>query len=138
MSNYPMLDLFWTMLEFFLWLLWLFLLFKIISDIFRSHDMSGWGKAGWMILVILLPFIGVLAYVIVRGHSMGRRDQEQAEKADAAFKQYVREAAAPSGAGAGSGGAPSRADELVKLADLRASGALTEEEFQQAKTKLLA
>ncbi|MBC3840181.1 SHOCT domain-containing protein [Streptacidiphilus sp. 4-A2] len=134
MSNYPLLNLFWTMLEFFLWILWLFLLFKIITDIFRDHSMSGWGKAGWLILVILLPFVGVLAYVIIRGGSMARRDREQVEQADAAFKQYVREAAGPTGANAAS----SHVDELGRLADLRTSGAISEEEFQRAKDKLLS
>jgi uncharacterized membrane protein YcjF (UPF0283 family) len=140
MSNYPLLDLFWTMFEFFIWILWFFLLFKIISDLFRSHDLSGWAKAGWMILVILLPFLGVLVYVIVRGHSMAQRDAEQAQKADEAFKKYVRDAAAPDGpAGSSATGAgPSRVDELARLAELKNSGALTEEEFQKAKDKLLA
>lgn len=146
MSNYPLLNIFWSMLEFFLWILWFFLLFKILTDVFRSHDLSGWAKAGWIVLVVLLPFLGVLLYVIVRGRSMGERDQQQAAKADAAFKQYVREASAGSdaeGPGAGGGAAtataaPNRVDELSRLADLRTSGALTEEEFQKAKEKLLA
>ncbi|MEY9844750.1 SHOCT domain-containing protein [Streptacidiphilus sp. MAP5-3] len=153
MSNYPLLNVFWTMLEFFLWILWFFLLFKVLTDIFRSHDMSGWGKAGWIIFVIVLPFLGILVYVIARGRSMGQRDAEQAQKADAAFKQYIREAAAPSGA-AGAGGAAGatgtggataasagassgHVDDLAKLVDLKNSGALTDEEFQRAKEKLL-
>ncbi|WP_329561515.1 SHOCT domain-containing protein [Kitasatospora sp. NBC_01266] len=131
MTNYPMLNLFWTMLEFFVWLLWLFLLFKVITDIFRSHDMSGWGKAGWMIVVILLPFLGVLLYVIFRGKAMAEHDREQARRADEATKQYIREAAQPTG------GSGSHVDELAKLADLKANGALTEEEYQRAKEKLL-
>ncbi|QMU77038.1 SHOCT domain-containing protein [Streptacidiphilus sp. PB12-B1b] len=132
MTNYPLLDIFWTMLELFLWILWFFLLFKVLADIFRSHDMSGWGKAGWIVLVIILPFLGVLLYVIFRGRSMGQRDLEQAQKADAAFKQYVRDAAGPSAAGAAG-----HVDELARLADLKASGAITEQEFQRAKDKLL-
>ncbi|WP_037606354.1 SHOCT domain-containing protein [Streptacidiphilus rugosus] len=134
MQNYPLLNVFWTMLEFFLWILWFFLLFKIITDIFRSHDMGGGAKAGWIIFVILLPFLGVLVYVIVRGRSMGERDIEQAQKADAAFKQYVRDAASTSGGGAGGG----HVDELAKLAELKSSGALSEEEYQKAKAKILA
>ncbi|MEV6979186.1 SHOCT domain-containing protein [Kitasatospora sp. NPDC093806] len=132
MDNYPLLNIFWTMLELFLWILWFFLLFKIITDIFRSHDMSGWAKAGWMVLVILLPLIGVLVYVIVRGKSMGQRDVEQARQSEAAFKQYIREAAGPSAGGGGS-----HVDDLAKLADLKASGAISEEEYQKAKDKLL-
>ena len=140
MSNYPLLNLFWTMLEFFLWILWFFLLFKILTDIFRSHDMSGWGKAGWIILVIILPFLGVLAYVIIRGRSMSERDLDQAKQNDAAFKQYIRQAAAPtdsppSAPSSGTGG--NSIDQLARLADLKASGALTDEEFQKAKDKLL-
>jgi hypothetical protein len=137
MTNYPLLNLFWTMLEFFLWILWFFLLFKILADIFRSHDMSGWAKAGWIVLVIILPFIGVLAYVIIRGRSMGLRDQEQAQKADAAFKQYIRDAAAPPTEGVPASTGTRHVEELSKLADLKANGALTEDEFQKAKDKLL-
>ncbi|WP_406194416.1 SHOCT domain-containing protein [Kitasatospora sp. NBC_01560] len=133
MDDYPLLNLFWTMLEFFLLVLWFFLLFKIIVDIFRSHDMGGWGKAGWMLFVILLPLLGVLVYVIVRGRSMGERDAEDAARADAAFKAYVKETAAESG-----GGGAGQTDQLAKLADLRSSGAISEEEFRKAKEKLLA
>ncbi|MFF2041523.1 SHOCT domain-containing protein [Kitasatospora sp. NPDC058170] len=136
MDDYPMLSLFWTMLEFFLFVLWFFLLFKIISDIFRSHDMGGWGKAGWVIFVIFLPFLGVFVYVIARGRSMGERDIEQARQADAAFKAYIKEAADTQPTGGG--GTGSHVDELAKLADLKNSGAISEEEFQKAKEKLLA
>lgn len=137
MSNYPMLNVFWTMLEFFLWILWFFLLFKILTDIFRSHDMKGWVKALWIIFVIVLPFLGVLVYVIVRGHGMNQRDVEQAQQADAAFKKYIRDAAGSPGAGdgAGKGG---HVDELAKLAQLHSSGSLSDEEYQKAKDKLLA
>ncbi|MDH6143479.1 hypothetical protein P3T35_005514 [Kitasatospora sp. GP30] len=134
MHNYPLLNLFWTMLEFFLWIVWLFLLFKVITDIFRSHDLRGWGKAGWVFFVIIVPFLGVLVYLIARGHSMGERDVEQAKRSEADFQAYIRDAA---GTGAG-GGAPSHADQLAKLADLKSSGAITEEEYQKAKEKLLA
>ncbi|WP_380284476.1 SHOCT domain-containing protein [Kitasatospora purpeofusca] len=139
MDNYPLLNIFWTMLELFLWILWFFLLFKIITDIFRSHDMGGWAKAGWMILVILLPLIGVLVYVIARGRGMGERDIAQAQKADAAFKAYIRDAAGTE-PGEGAGAAPpgrSHVEDLAKLADLKASGAISEEEYQKAKDKLL-
>lgn len=134
MSDYPALNLFWTMLWFFLWVMWLFLLFRVVSDIFRSRDLGGWSKAAWMVLCIILPFLGVLAYVVLRGHSMQNRDVEQAQQADAAFKKYVRDAAATPGAG---GSAGDHVAELSKLADLKAGGALTEAEFQKAKDKLL-
>ncbi|BFV60687.1 SHOCT domain-containing protein [Kitasatospora sp. CMC57] len=130
MDDYPLLNLFWTMMWLFLWVLWFFLLFRIITDIFRSHDMGGWGKAGWTLFVIVLPFLGVLVYLIARGDSMGRRDLEEAQRADAAFKEYIRSAA--------DGGTPNRTDELAKLADLNARGALSDEEFQKAKGRLLA
>ncbi|WP_327281708.1 MULTISPECIES: SHOCT domain-containing protein [unclassified Streptomyces] len=131
MDDYPALNVFWSMFWFFIWIMWLFLLFKIITDIFRDHEMSGWGKAGWLIFVILLPFLGVFVYVIARGKGMTQRDVKAAKQNEAAFQDYIRQTAGTEPAG-GSG-----ADELAKLADLKARGAITEEEFQQAKTKLL-
>ena len=127
--DYPFLGLFWTMLVFFLWIAWFFLLFRVIFDIFRSHDLSGWGKALWAIFVIVLPFLGVFVYVIARGDSMTDRDVADAQAQDAAFKSYVQEAA-------GSGGGT--AEELSKLAGLKAQGVLTDAEFEQQKAKLLA
>ncbi|MGW4380690.1 SHOCT domain-containing protein [Kitasatospora sp. NPDC004531] len=137
--DYPLLNIFWTMLELFLWILWFFLLFKIITDIFRSQDMGGGAKAGWTVLVILLPFLGVLVYLIVRGGSMHERDIAQAKQADAALQDYIRRAAGtapPQGASAGA--ATGHVDDLARLAELRNSGALSEEEYQRAKDKLLA
>jgi Short C-terminal domain/Phospholipase_D-nuclease N-terminal len=129
--NYPLLDVFWTMLEFFLWIMWFFLLFRVIADVFRNHESSGWNKALWLVLVLVLPFLGVLIYVIVHGRDMGRRDQARAERQQQAFQDYVRKAAGPGGGG-------SSADELSKLAELKDKGAITEAEYQQAKTKILA
>jgi ABC-type transport system involved in multi-copper enzyme maturation permease subunit len=129
--NYPLLNVFWTMLEFFLWVLWFFLLFRIISDIFRNHDSSGWTKALWLIFVIILPFLGVLIYVIVNGSSMSKRDIAQAQQREEAAQAYVRQAVGTTGGG-------SHADDLAKLADLKEKGAITEAEFQQAKAKILA
>ncbi|MFE6857026.1 SHOCT domain-containing protein, partial [Streptomyces sp. NPDC057674] len=80
MDDYPLLNLFWTMLWFFLWIMWLFLLFKVIGDIFRDHSLNGWAKAGWLILCIVLPYLGVLIYVIARGKSMGERDVKRAKE----------------------------------------------------------
>ena len=127
--DYPFLGLFWTMLVFFLWIAWFFLLFRVIVDVFRSHDLGGWGKALWAIFVIVLPFLGVFVYVIARGDSMTDRDVADAQAQDAAFKSYVQEAA-------GSGGGT--AEELSKLAGLKAQGVLTDAEFEQQKAKLLA
>ncbi|MFJ6409812.1 SHOCT domain-containing protein [Streptomyces hydrogenans] len=134
MDDYPLLNVFWTMMWFFLWIMWLFLLFKVISDIFRDHEMGGWGKAGWLIFCILLPYLGVLVYVIARGKGMGRRDAQQAKDAEARFQEYIRQTAGTQAAASG----PTASDELARLADLKAKGAISEEEFQQAKAKVLA
>jgi hypothetical protein len=115
------------MLWFFLWILWFFLLFRIILDIFRSKDLGGWGKAGWLIFVIILPFLGVFIYLIARGSKMTQRDVEDAQARDQAMRAYVRDAAAEG----------STADELAKLADLRERGVISEGEFQQSKAKVL-
>ncbi len=125
--QYPLLSAFLTMMWFFLWILWLFLLFWIIFDIFRSRDLSGWAKALWLIFIIVLPFLGVLVYLIVRGSSMHERQARDAQAQDEAFKAYVKDAA-----GGGS------ADELAKLADLRDRGVISDAEFQAGKAKILA
>jgi len=128
MSSYPLLNAFWTMLWFFLWILWFFLLFRVILDIFRSKDLGGWGKAGWLIFVIILPFLGVFIYLIARGGKMTQRDEEDAQARDQAMRAYVRDAAQES----------SPADELAKLADLRERGVISDAEFQQSKAKVLS
>jgi len=123
----PLLDLFWTLLWFFLFIAWIWLLISIFADIFRS-EMSGWGKAGWVLFVIIVPILGVLVYLIAHGGDMQNRAmQAQAEKV-AAQNAYIQEAA---GSGASS------ADELDKLANLHRQGALTDQEFQAQKAKLL-
>ena len=128
-QDYPLLNLFWTMLWLFLWVLWFFLLFRVIVDIFRSHDLSGWGKALWLIFVIIVPFLGVFVYVIVRGSSMGQRDARQAQEADAATRSYIQSAA---------GTSTSTAEELTKLAGLRDQGVITDAEFAAQKAKLVS
>ncbi len=112
---------------FFLWMLWIFLLVRIIMDIFRSRDLSGWGKGGWLAFVIILPFLGVFVYLIARGHKMAERDVAQAQAQDRAFRAYVQEAVHGT----------STAGELAKLADLRDHGVLNEAEFQQEKEQIL-
>ena len=92
--SYPLLGAFWTMLWLFLWIIWIFILFRVILDIFRSQDLGGWGKAGWLIFVIVLPFLGVFVYVIARGKEMGQRDVQDAQAHDQQFRAYVQEAAA--------------------------------------------
>ncbi|MFF0431325.1 SHOCT domain-containing protein [Streptomyces sp. NPDC004327] len=133
MNDYPLLDLFLTMLWFFLWIMWLFLLFKVFADIFRDDEMSGWGKAGWVIFCIVLPFLGVLVYLIARGKSMTQRDVKQAKETEAAFQDYIRKTAGTTGGGEGGSAA-----ELARLAELRDRGAITPEEFEKAKAKVLA
>ena len=130
--DYPLLNLFLTMLYFFLWIAWPFLLFRIILDIFRSHDLGGWGKAGWTILILFVPFLGVLIYVIARGSSMQERDMQQARDSKQAMDRYITETA--------KGAAPSTSpvDELTKLADLHKSGAINDDEFAAMKAKVLA
>jgi hypothetical protein len=128
--DYPLLGLFWTMLWIFLWVAWIFLLIRVFGDIFRSHDMSGWAKALWSIFIIFLPFLGVLIYLIARGGSMQQRDIDVARQQEQAFRSYVQETAAAGGA--------STADELSKLADLRAKGVLSDAEFEAQKARLLA
>ncbi|WP_318210298.1 MULTISPECIES: SHOCT domain-containing protein [unclassified Streptomyces] len=131
MDDYPLLNLFWTMLWFFLWIMWLFLLFKVISDIFRDQSLNGWAKAGWLLFCIVLPYLGVLVYVIARGKSMGERDMKRARESEAALQDYIRRTAAKEGGG-------SATDELARLAELKDKGAITPEEFEKAKAKVLA
>jgi uncharacterized membrane protein len=126
--DYPILGLFWTMLMIFLWVAWLMLLFHIIFDIFRSDDLSGFGKAGWMLLVLVVPLLGVLIYLIARGDSMTKRQIESAQAQQAQFDDYVRSVSSSSSA----------ADEIAKLGELKASGVITDEEFAAQKAKLLA
>jgi phosphoglycerol transferase MdoB-like AlkP superfamily enzyme len=129
--DYPLLGLIWTMFILFLWVAWLFLLFRVFADIFRAHDMGGVAKALWCVFVILAPFLGTFVYLIARGRSMAERDAEQARQSEEAFRSYVQNAAA-----ADSG--QSAADELTKLAGLKQSGVITEVEFEAQKAKLLA
>ena len=131
--DYPLLNLFWTMLYFFLWIAWLFLLFRIIFDIFRSRDLGGWGKAGWMILVFILPWLGALIYLIARGGSMHERDAQQARDSQAAMDAYISDRVKEVRSSA-----TSPVDELAKLADLHKSGAISDEEFATMKAKVLA
>jgi hypothetical protein len=126
--DYPVLGVFWSIFVFFLWIMWFFLLFRVIADIFRSDDLGGWAKAAWLIFVLVVPFLGVFVYVIARGDEMGRRDLAQAQARDQAFQSYVRETA-------GTGGS---VDQLAKLADLRDRGVINDAEFEQQKAKLLS
>jgi hypothetical protein len=129
MNDYPLLNLFWTMLWFFLFVAWIYLLIVIITDIFRSDDMSGWAKALWVLFILIIPFLGVLIYLIARGDKMSARAAADHKRQDQQFREYVRDAAASSGT--------STADELTKLAALRDAGTITADEFEAQKAKLL-
>jgi hypothetical protein len=126
--NYPILNLIWTMFVFFVFILWIWLLIAVFVDIFRSHDLGGGAKAAWVLFVIILPFLGVLVYLIARGGKMHERAAEQAAQQQKAFDSYVKQAA----------GSGSNVDQLAKLADLKQSGAITDAEFEAQKAKLLA
>ena len=129
--HYPLLDAFLTMLWFFLWVLWIWLVVMILFDIFRSHDLGGWAKAAWVVFVILLPLFGVLAYLIARGGEMAERRRHDVREQDRAFQAYARDAQ-------GEAAADGRGDELAKLADLRDRGVITDAEFEQGKAKVLS
>jgi hypothetical protein len=122
-------QVFLSMLWFFLFFIWIWLLIVIFGDIFRSDDLSGWGKALWSLFIIVVPYLGVFVYLIARGHKMQEHQVRQAQAQDAAMRDYVQ-----SVAGSQSGGA---ADEIARLADLRDRGVISEAEFQQAKAKAL-
>lgn len=126
---YPLLDVFWTMLWFFLWIMWIFLLVRVIMDIFRSRDLGGWGKAGWTAFVIILPFLGVFVYLIARGKKMNERDVAEAQTQDRAFRSYVCDAVHENG---------STAEEIRKLADLHDHGVISDAEFERGKEKVLS
>src|SRR5580700_1501472 len=129
-SSYPVLDAFLTMLYFFLFIIWIWLLIMVFMDVFRSHDMGGWAKALWVIFIIILPFLGVFVYLIARGGKMHERAAAQAAQQQKAFDQYVKQAAGTPG--------ESTADQLSKLAGLKSQGLLTDAEFDAEKTKILA
>jgi Short C-terminal domain len=126
-SSYPLLNIFWTILEVFLWVIWFWILIMVFIDIFRSHDLSGWAKALWFLFVLFIPLIGVLAYLIVRGDSMHERSVRQAARYDQEVRGPVQDYA---------GNSP--AEQLTKLADLRDRGVITPEEFEREKAKILA
>jgi hypothetical protein len=123
-------QLFWSMLWFFLFVIWIWLLIVVFGDIFRSRDLSGWGKALWTIFVIVLPYLGVFVYLIARGHKMGEHAVQDAQEQDAAMRRYVQNVVSSEGR--------STADEIARLADLRDRGVISEEEFQQAKAKAIS
>jgi Short C-terminal domain/Phospholipase_D-nuclease N-terminal len=127
-SDYPFLDIFWTLIIFFAWVIWFWLLITILADVFRRHDIGGGKKTLWVLFVIFVPLIGVLTYLLINSGGMADRNVKDTQKAQADFDSYVRETA-------GSGGAAAEIEKAQKLKD---SGAITEEEFQALKAKALA
>jgi Short C-terminal domain/Phospholipase_D-nuclease N-terminal len=127
-ADYPFLDVFWTMLIFFVWVAWFMLLFRVIGDIFRRHDIGGGAKVLWLIFVILVPFLGVFVYLIAESKGMAERSLERAQASRQQFDTYVRETAEGGGAAA----------EIDKAKQLLDSGAITQAEFDAIKAKALA
>ena len=127
-ADYPFLDILWTMLVFFGWVIWFWLLIIVFSDLFSRHDISGWGKAGWIVLVVVLPYLGVFIYLIAQGRQMAERRDQQSQAARSEFDDYVKNVAAPGGAAA----------EIEKAKQLLDSGAITQAEFDAIKAKALA
>jgi hypothetical protein len=127
-ADYPFLDVFWTMLIFFLWIMWIWLLFTVFADIFRRKDISGWAKTAWIVFAIVLPFLGVFVYLITQNVGMTERRLQDARAQREQFDDYVRQTA-------GSGGAAAEIDKAKALLD---SGAITQAEFEAIKQKALA
>jgi Short C-terminal domain/Phospholipase_D-nuclease N-terminal len=125
-ADYPFLEVLWTLILFFAWLAWIWIAITVFIDIFRRDDIGGWGKAGWVVFVILLPFLGVLIYLIAQHDGMRDRSLKQAQAQQRAFDQYVRDTAGGSAA------------EIAKAKELLDSGAITQEEFDRIKAKALA
>lgn len=123
-------QVFLSMLWFFLFFIWIWLLITVFADIFRSDDLSGWGKALWTIFVVFLPYLGVFVYLIARGRKMHEHADQAARAQETQFRQYVQEAAGADGR--------SSADELARLADLHQKGVLSDAEFERAKAKALS
>ena len=124
-ADYPFMNVFWTMILFFFWVAWIWVLIMVFSDLFRRHEVSGWVKALWIIVVIFMPFLGVLVYVLVNGHGMTERNVKQAQDQKAQFDAYVQTAA----------GKSSTAGEIEKAKALLDSGAITQAEFDALKAK---
>jgi Short C-terminal domain/Phospholipase_D-nuclease N-terminal len=128
-ADYPFIDVFWTMLVFFFWVIWIWILVTVLMDLFRRDDISGWGKAAWTLFVIVLPYLGVFIYLITQGRQMAERRASEARAGQAAFDDHIRNVAG------GSGGAT---DQIAKAKELLDSGAIDQAEFDQIKRQALA
>jgi hypothetical protein len=129
-ADYPFLDILWTMVIFFAWVIWFWLLITVFGDLFRRRDVGGGKKVVWMVFVIFLPFLGVFAYLLANGDGMAQRNAERVQAQKAQFDDYVQSVAATSG-----GGAAAEIDKAQKLLD---SGAISQTEFETLKAKALA
>ena len=127
-ADYPFLDIFWTMIIFFAWVVWIWMMVVILSDVFRRRDIGGWAKAAWVIFMIVLPFIGVLSYLIAQHDGIAQRNMERVQAAQQQFDEHVRTVAA----------SDSPAAEIDKAAKLRDQGTITSAEFESLKAKALA
>ena len=127
-TQYPFLSVMWTLIVIFAWIIWFWLLITVFADLFRRHDISGWVKALWIIFVIILPFLGVLVYLIAESHGMADRNQKQAQAAQSQFDDYVKSVAAQS----------DPTEQISKAKGLLDSGAITQAEFDSIKAKALA
>jgi hypothetical protein len=127
-ADYPFLDVLWSMIIFFVWVAWIWMMILILTDVFRRHDLSGWGKAGWTAFLIILPFLGALIYLIAQGDGMAQRRAEDVRSQRAQMDDYVRSVA-------DSGGAAGEIDKAKQLLD---SGAINQTEFEALKAKALA
>jgi hypothetical protein len=125
-ADYPFLDVFWTIIIFFFWVIWIWIVITVLVDVFRRHDIGGFAKALWVIFVVIVPWLGVLIYLIVEHDGMRERSVKQASAQKEQFDQYVREAAGGS------------ADEIAKAKQLLDQGAITQDEFDALKAKALA
>ena len=127
-ADYPFLDVFWTILIFFAWVIWIWMVITILADVFRRRDLSGWGKAAWIVFLIVIPFLGVLVYLIANHEGMAERNVKQVQAQQAEFDQYVKTVATGGGA----------ASEIEKAKQLLDSGAIDQAEFDALKAKALA
>ena len=127
-TSYPFLDVMWTLLVFFAWVIWFYLLITVFGDLFRRHDLSGWAKAAWIIFVIVLPYLGVLVYLIAEHEGMAERNAKQLQQSQAQIDDYVRSVAAKS----------DPADQIAKGKQLLDQGAISQAEYDALKQKALA
>jgi len=127
-ANYPFLDVLWTMLVIFAWVIWFWLLITVFADLFRRHDISGWGKAGWIVFVIILPFLGVLVYFIAESKGMAERNTKDIQQAQQQTDDYIRTVAAEA----------DPAEQIAKAKQLLDSGAISNAEYDALKQKALA